>query len=253
MQPFYGRVFQGFHSRFRDQGYETIFCQMRRDGTVTPPFDWPVDGIIAVDTFSATQELVLPLNLPMVFVGPHVDVRADHVKVDLTTGSVEAVMHLLETGRKRIAFLSTQRDLDNPGGRHAAYRKVVQSAGHTPELILLDDSRREAVCSTMVSYVQKHGHPDALFCQNDTIAVTAIRGLADCGLSVPKDVSIVGFNNSEDLAYMVPSLSTVDQPVEEMCRLAMEMLQTRIKDPNREIQSTILPTNLIVRESSTRG
>jgi LacI family transcriptional regulator len=91
----------------------------------------------------------------------------------------------------------------------------------------------------------------AVFCFNDIAAIGAIRALKDAGLSVPGDVSVVGFDDILSAAYATPSLTTVRQPLAEMGRRGAKVLLERIADQNKAFPTDIfMESELIIREST---
>jgi LacI family transcriptional regulator len=92
--------------------------------------------------------------------------------------------------------------------------------------------------------------PTALFCFNDNMAVAAMRAARDRGLSVPRDLSVVGFDDSTVASQLQPALTTVRQPLEEMGRVAVSLLTRLLEGQRVEAVRIDLATNLIVREST---
>jgi LacI family transcriptional regulator len=91
----------------------------------------------------------------------------------------------------------------------------------------------------------------AIFCFNDIAAIGAIRALKDAGLSVPGDVSVVGFDDIQSAAYATPSLTTVRQPLREMGKRGAQVLLERIADREKSFPAEIVMTpELVVREST---
>ncbi|MEU4746729.1 substrate-binding domain-containing protein, partial [Actinosynnema sp. NPDC023658] len=94
--------------------------------------------------------------------------------------------------------------------------------------------------------------PDAVFCFNDLLAVGAVRAAAERGVRVPADVAVVGFDNVEEGAYSLPSLTTVAPDKAAIARAAVDLLLKRVEDPERPPEHLRTPFSLEVRES-TRG
>jgi LacI family transcriptional regulator len=94
------------------------------------------------------------------------------------------------------------------------------------------------------------GGVDALFCNNDDLALGAYRGLREAGLRVPDDVMLVGCDGIEDMQFLEQPLTTIAIPVEEMCALAWRFLRRRIENPDTPLQHALLQPTLVVRESS---
>jgi LacI family transcriptional regulator len=103
----------------------------------------------------------------------------------------------------------------------------------------------------MQTLLKKKRDFTAIFCFNDIAAIGAIRALKDAGLSVPGDVSVVGFDDIQSAEYATPSLTTVRQPLFEMGRRGAQVLLERIADRKKEYAGEIVMTSeLVVREST---
>ena len=217
--------------------------------------EWHVDGILAFDATRLVEELLdrhagLP---PIVSFGPACSDRTDHVGVDLYEGSLTAVRHLYEIGCRRIAYAGYQQRLGLGEPRYDAYHHVMQEIGAEPLVLPLLRGEYDDSYQTVRDHVTAFGCPDGLFCWNDEAAIGANRAFADLGLRVPEDVALIGSDGIRETLYSVPTLSTVAQPFEEMCRLAWEFLQRRLKEPSLPPQHTLLPMRLEKRASTSRA
>jgi LacI family transcriptional regulator len=92
--------------------------------------------------------------------------------------------------------------------------------------------------------------PTAIFACNDLMAIGAVRAITEAGMRVPEDISLVGFDNIELVSYTNPPLTTVAQPIQETGQMAVNFLVERIREPSLNFRRVILPTSLIVRNSS---
>ena len=214
---------------------------------------WHVDGIVAHESGPAFQTQFLGSHrppVPVVSTGAyHFLPGVDRVSIDVFEGAVLAMNHLIEQGRRRIMYVTD--DLAHRGADpwYIAYTSQLKDFGL--ESIFLDvQSTRAAVRVAVREYVRVHGAPDALFCHNDDMAIAAYRGLCDLGVRVPDDVAIVGCDGIEDTEYLEVPLTTIAQPLVEMCRVASQFLEQRIEDPSRPIQEVTLPATLVIRSSS---
>jgi len=168
---------------------------------------------------------------------------------DNRLGGLLATRHLLEHGRSRIAFLGDER-LPEIAPRFEGYRGALAEQGLTPDRSLLvrtefelDDAYR-----AVKAMLAKGARPDGLFAVSDVIAVGAIRALADAGLRVPQDVSVIGFDDIALAAYSHPSLTTVRQDLALGARLLVDKLIARCA--NLPVETTVIAPQLIVRESA---
>jgi LacI family transcriptional regulator len=157
--------------------------------------------------------------------------------------------HLIGSGRRRIAHVSNvlTRGAD---ARHDTYLDSMAEAGLKPEVIGGFEDRASAR-KRIREYCLEFGMPDALFCHNDDVAMGVYRGLLDLGARVPDDVALVGCDGIEDGEYLEVPLTTIVQPIEEMCRIAFQLLERRIQDPASQLQQIDLYPQLVVRQSSS--
>jgi LacI family transcriptional regulator len=216
-----------------------------------------VDGLIvheSPDRVHALLNAYPKLRLPIVTIGAAVVEESDYVAVDLLSGQIEALHHLCASGCRRIAYLVNEDASRMAEARTEGYATVMREAGLREEYILtpVRDQTRATARQTVRDYIERLGHPDAIICLNDDMAVGANRALRDLDLRVPDDVSLVGCDGIEDMIYQVPTITTIVQPLEEMCKIAWEFLLARLADPEAPLQQTTLKSRLVIRESSRR-
>ena len=213
------------------------------------------DGIIAVERSGNLRAFLDehgPDQVPVVSVGADVVAEVDWVLVDLAPGARDAVRHLVASGCRRVAYLVPVPSQHEREPRRVAYDAVMGEVGAPPEHIVVPVGTRAAARQTLLSHVREHGLPDGLFCCNDVTAVGAYRALRDLGVQLPADCALVGCDGIEGGEYLDAPLSTIVQPIEEMCRLGCEFLLRRIKAPDTPPQTATLTAPLVIRESSRR-
>lgn len=214
-----------------------------------------VDGIIAVERVDLLRPFLASERrrpVPIVSIGADVAVEVDCVAVDLFSAALEACKHLADVGCRRIAYVVPSVSFHPSEQRMQAYSDVVERLGVEPEYVVLAERTSAAARQTIKDYAERHGLPDGLFCCNDVTAMGVFRGLRDMGVDVPGECALVGCDGVEETAYFDPPLSTIVQPIQEMCRIACEFLLRRIEDPDLPLQSTKLEARLVVRGSSAR-
>jgi len=214
---------------------------------------WHVDGIIAHEASPAFQARFQGSHrppVPVVSTGVyHYLEGVDRVYIDISEGSRLAMQHLIDQGRRKIAYVTSNlQNFDDQ--RFIAYSSLLEAAGLPKTLVDVSDSSRPKVRSVVREFIEANGVPDALFCHNDDMAIAAYRALCDLGVRVPDDVAIVGCDGIEDTEYLEVPITTIAQPLVEMCALATNFLEQRIEDPSRPIQEASLPATLVVRASS---
>ncbi len=171
---------------------------------------------------------------------------------DNIAGGMLATEHLIATGNRRIAFFGDV-ELPEVGHRFAGYQQTLARNNIAPaaELVhhapFVEGSAREAVATL----VKKKIRFDAIFASSDLLAMEAISGLRERGRRVPEDCAVVGYDDIVVARYYHPSLTTIRQPVTTGGEALVEAL-LKILD-GRRVASQILPTELIVRESSVKS
>lgn len=203
----------------------------------------------------------LRVDYPVVILGERIfDGPVDHVAMANVDGSVAATRHLISKGCRRIAMLDNHFDAQPSASslRRDGYLSALDEAGleNDPTLSLTIESFTLGSARTAVQRAIDDGIDfDGLFCVTDTVALGALRGLADRGLTVPDDVKVIGFDNIEESDYSVPSLSTIDPDHAGMAKAAVDLLVSRIEqaDPNRAPVEYVSSTRVVERESTREG
>lgn len=217
----------------------------------------PVDGICAVDASKAVQLELKALagrSVPVVSLGTYSSLLTDHVQVDMEAATMEAMRHLIGAGFRRIAHATFVRKNIAGESRRIGYTKAMRDAGLEPEYIHypLTERQRPVARQLIQDYVREHGRPEAIFCHSDDVALGIYRGLCDAGIRVPADIALVGCDGIEDTEYLECPLTTLVQPVAEMCATAWKFLQNRLAEPAIPLQHSLLALKLAIRDSSFR-
>jgi DNA-binding LacI/PurR family transcriptional regulator len=135
-------------------------------------------------------------------------------------------------------------------GRSSAYKAALKAAGLKPELIVCQPGGPVRVREAVVAHIKKNGLPDGFFCYSDDFAFATMRAMADLGFQPGKDAAVIGFDNVSEADYSTPSLSSISQPMEELCRVGMHFLFNRIREPKLTRQVSTIGMKLVERESS---
>ncbi|MEU6308628.1 LacI family DNA-binding transcriptional regulator, partial [Streptomyces chartreusis] len=192
------------------------------------------------------------MGLPTVLAGRRdADERLSYVHADNAGGATEAVRHLLGSGRKKVATIAGPLDMDVGRSRLEGWRTAHEEAGlPAPEtLVEVGDFSWESGSQAMRSLLERAPDLDAVFAASDLMAIGALEELRRQKRQVPGDVAVVGFEDSPHARWTNPPLTTVRQPVEELGSTMVRILAD-ITEPDAERQQLMLPTELVVRESS---
>ena len=215
-----------------------------------------VDGILAFDTptagdaFARTDKNQAGTT-PLVGVGAYWSQATSYVGVDLGAGVEEAMRHLFEKGYRDVAYLYPgDRGTSGKEARVSAYVAAMVAAGREPCLVPASGLTVTEARDRFGAHLNGAATPEALLCFNDEIALGAVQALMERGLRPGSDVAIVGCDGIEETALLPYPLTTIAQPVDEMCALAWEFLRERIDDPSAPLRQTILQPRLIVRAST---
>lgn len=212
-----------------------------------------VDGLIAVDT-----PWSLSLAVPVVTVSGHNQVEGvTNIVLDHERAAEVALQHLSQLGHSQIAFIKGQEFSSDTEIRWNNIEKVAQKIGLpiSPALVaqLQGDSPSPELGYQATRKLLGTRKPfTALFAFNDISAMGAIRAIREAGMQIPKDVSVVGFDDIQSAAYQNPGLTTVRQPLREMGRIAAETLLRRIRRaaPDTQGGETMVEPELIIRDTT---
>lgn len=221
----------------------------RLSGTLT-------DGTILVTPW--VTKVVSPT--PVVAIDPKAGASdIPSVASDNVSGAVAAVDHLLELGHRRIALVAGRPDLESARAREQGYRTALERAGVPidPHLIGEGEYNPDVAEKTVRRLLALPDPPTAIFAANDLSAIRAIEVARDLGLTVPEDLSVVGFDDIPEAARTTPPLTTIAQPIQQMGAEAVTLVRRLIAEPHPSAGADhdpvhlILPTHLVVRGSTT--
>lgn len=259
--PYYAGILRSVQELATDHGYEMILSGYRDEGEEVLPDSiaehdlrsWPVDGVIAADCPLRVQRYrdANP-NTPVVAISTDEGLEVDSVTFDQVAGIQEAMQHLFEIGCRKPVHMSALFAVPQVAReRKRVFEEACAKAGIAGKIVTAKDESR-AAAREQVKKLWHEGGGDALFCINDDVAIGAYRGLRDLGVKVGEEVALVGVDNIPDAAYIDPDLTSVRQPVEEMCRRAWDLLNRRWEEPTADIVHESLKPTLVTRDSTKR-
>jgi LacI family transcriptional regulator len=212
------------------------------------------DGLIVSGPRYDDEELAQLARdgFPVVIQGSLPGLDVPSVDVDNEAGARLAVEHLLALGHRRIACITNASIAYTAASeRVAGYREALAAAGIAEEPGMIAEGAFDAHSGhRAIAEILARSTPDAIFVASDVVAIGVIAGLREAGLSVPGDVSVVGFDAIPLAAYLDPPLTTISLPAHDLGRAAGRALLDRIA--GRPVAGrTLLPTELIVRASTS--
>lgn len=211
-------------------------------------------GLIYMAIF--TRRLVVPkllheLDLPVVLLNCTSEDGAFPAVVPAeTAGGETATRHLIAQGHRRIATITGEPWMDAAKDRLKGYRRALGAAGidYDPALVLEGDWSASAGYEATVRLLALPERPTAIFCQNDRTAIGCYEALKEAGLSIPRDISVVGYDDEEISRHLHPQLTTVILPHRAMGQWAVERLATA-RNGEFSIQPVALACTLVERNS----
>jgi DNA-binding LacI/PurR family transcriptional regulator len=257
--PFVGGVTAGIEALAHERGYSTILATCHADPEIEKRMvaslrERAVDGILV--TSSRVGEEYLPLlsqmRVPIVLLNnQRPGDYAYSVTIDNVGSARHAVEHLLGLGHRRIAYIGHSSGYASERDRRQGYELALTQAGVAlnPAWIVQADSSPEGGAAAAAVLDRMDPRPTAIFCYNDITALGVLAYARERGLNVPRDWSVVGFDDLFLSQHLYPPLTTVRQPMLDMGRAAAEVLLGLIagKETTARVQ---MPGELIVRQST---
>jgi DNA-binding LacI/PurR family transcriptional regulator len=257
--PFYGEIVSGIEEFSTAKGYSVILANCHIDPereirVVRSLQERRVDGILVaasrVGGFYLT--LMSEMAVPIVLINNQHDGEFIYsVSIDDVGGARKATSHLIELGHKRIAYLGDPFGCQTDVHRFEGYKAALLEAGLpvNEEFVVEADglpSGGLAATHRLLSLVER---PTAIFCYNDMSLLGALRAATEHGLSVPRDLSLVGFDDLFFTPYIQPAITTLRQPKREMGRRAIELMFALFNNEQSEKKIQV-EGELIVRSST---
>lgn len=258
--PYYPALVRGLEDTAWARGYRVVLCNTDRNVEKTTAYldtlvKTRVDGIIIAGgstTVPMLRDVLQPYRTKVVVVGRH-ELGYPSVRVDNVAAVRDAVAYLIGLGHRGIGFLGGPLGSSTVQDRLAGYREALRDTGIEcrDEFVREGDFQEQSGYDAARSLIESPGRPTALMAANDRMAVGAMAAIADAGLRVPEDVSLIGFDDVSLASYIRPALSTVSVPTYEMGSAAMELLLQEFDDTAEGVRtdSRALSTSLVIRDT----
>ena len=243
----------------RQAGYFAITVAVRSDS----PEAWEegirhlakmhVEGIATIALRSEVLQLATSIMPNVKMVAIDADDEADQVRavgIDNFEGAHMATQHLIELGHRQILHIAGPSTSSEASSRLRGYQKAMTEAGLKTSVVQ-GDWTAETGYRIGVELDLDEGAPTAIFTANDHLALGLIKALSARGVSIPEDISLVGFDDIPEAPYFLPPLTTVRQDFTQLGELAIQVLLSDLAGTKRKKMATITP-QLVLRESATR-
>ena len=261
--PYFAELVRGIEDSSFSQGYSVILCNsdndLKKERLYTNVLlEKQVDGIIMVAAGSSGENIhhLQVRGVPLVLVDRRVpDIEADYVFADNQQGGFLAANHLVDLGHRAIACIAGPVGVQLSRERVAGYRQALGEAGIKIEKswIVEGDFQYQSGYDAARVLFDREPVPTAIFACNDLMAIGVYRYAHEKGYHIPKQLSVVGFDDISLAAYTNPPLTTVRQFKHEMGSMAARLLLERMTQRDLAPRHEILDTQFVVRDSTARS
>jgi LacI family transcriptional regulator len=257
VEPFSAELLKGAARAIHWTGYELIVYS--GGGHVGDQVGWErrylsrLNGTLTDGTILVTPTVVdVVSSAPVVAVDPHAGGSSlPTVDSENLEGAMKATEYLIGLGHRRIGFIAGRPDLESARLREVGFRQALERAGiaFDSRLFRVGGYTKEATETPARQLLESSEPPTAIFAANDVSAIETMEVASSMGLSIPDDLSVIGFDNIPESALSRPPLTTIDQSIQQMGYEAAKLLVSLIDQPDEEPIHLTLPTELVVRQS----
>lgn len=254
--PFFAELTNYIEYYAHKNGYKILLCNAYQDSKKEKDYiDMlkrnQVDGIIMGSHTLETFEY-LNLSLPIVAVDRFLSEDIPYISSDNYNGGALATKLLIEKGCKKIAHISGPLSLNTPANeRYKAFEDVAKE-NNIPYVVTettLNSFHKEEYERIIYKLFKEHGDIDGIFASSDLIAASIIKVSNSLEKSIPENLKIIGYDDISIASLIVPPITTIRQPIEEIAQLAVETIINQLNGKKVELE-TILPIELIERKTT---
>jgi LacI family transcriptional regulator len=252
---FYARIMEGMAETFDNAGIDLILGH-RMENRELPGIvkRGKVDALVVLaGVFGReTYESLNKCPVPVCLVDTHADfLRADSLTTDGFGGGRAVAEHLVERGHREVLMVAYDTPLYNIERRIEGFLTGLREHGvdAPPGRLVARVANDDAAVIHVLGRMRHPDPPTAVFAVNDTLAVHLITALTGAGVAVPREISVVGFDDDPMAARCVPALTTVGMDKRDLGAISANMVLDRLRNPDQAPVHHVLPTRLVVRDS----
>jgi DNA-binding LacI/PurR family transcriptional regulator len=250
--PYYSLIFNALEKEAAEHGYALVYFSDNSEKNFRETLK-KLDGVIAT-CFPRIESIIQEIkdSVPLVVIdNSSYDRGIPSVIIDNFSADVDSVDYICSLGHARIGFMTGLEDSDVGKSRFAGYQRGLakNNLRFDEALVFRGDYSYEAGLQGGDYYLALDAPPTAIICANDSMALGAMRRIDQAGLTVPGDISIVGFDDVVIASQISPALTTVAAPVDEIASRSFNMLSRLIQGEELESAYVALEARLIVRDT----
>lgn len=263
---FFAALIEACENQCRKSGYELLISQVidgehDKEDISKIIGQRKIDGILLLATEMDETDLenFKDIDIPMVVLDSYFETKSnDYILINNVSGAYRATKYFIENGHKRIGILGSSIEINNFKYRRMGFEKAISESG----IILKDkdnifiEPTLEGAYLDMKKFLEENGGkdlPTAFFAFNDIIALGAIKAMQEQGINIPKDVSVIGFDDIPISSLINPSMTTIKVFTNEMGALAVKRLIDKVNDEAEVLPIKIeIDTKIIERNSVSK-
>lgn len=256
--PFVAEMARRVEDRAHERGFNLVICSTDFDPEKEALYvsllkQKSVDGFILAGSFNNVEVLreLLEEHIPVVLLSEsYPSLSVNSVKVDDFMGGYEVASHLISLGHDKIAVIA--EDANSSRERIRGYKQALQDKGldFYEDMIVISDSSSEDAERIAGELLDAPDPPTAIFAANDKLAISILHAARERKLSIPDHLSVVGYDNTLLSRSTDPPLTSVAQPIQEMCSQVVDFLIEEIVGKSKTKQRIVMVPQLIIRKST---
>ncbi|EGO8062366.1 LacI family transcriptional regulator [Enterococcus faecalis] len=253
--PFFGELIETLERKLFVQGYKVILCDSEKDPEKERAYlrmlaANKVDGVITGSHNLAINEYE-NVSLPIVsfdrFLAPGIPI----VSSQNFQGGQKATEALFASGAQKIAIITGANNTGAPSDyRLAGYKQTMEKYGAEKTILQIDNGTSTTLKNLEIERLLQNKTVDGIFCTDDLTAITVMNIAQKLKISIPEELKVIGYDGTKLIKRIAPQLSTIVQPIDEMCDVMIDLLLRRMKDPDVALEENYpIPIQLSLSES----
>jgi DNA-binding LacI/PurR family transcriptional regulator len=253
VNPFFNKIAEAVEKRANDNGYRVILCNSNNDEYKEGQY---INSLIQnqVDAFVIISNNKMDKNIrvPVVYLdryGEDLDSSHPIIRSNHYEGGWLAGRHLIDKGCKKIAYIGKKKHHKEKNERLDGFLDAI-SKESLEALLVYSEYDYESGRSAAAELFNNNENIDGIFAGNDLIAYAVVRESFERNLKIPEDIQLVGYDDIMFSELITPGLTTIAQPIDNLGKLAVDVIVDMIKDKKHTNKDIVLPVNLIKRDTT---
>ena len=251
---FFAELIESLEESIMQHGYKLMIFNSKDDIEIEKKYinvfsQYNIDGLILVANTQSAKSY-MNLKIPMITIDHIIDNSIPSITCDNVQGGELAARKLIQSGAKKILHFRGPSVLITVVDRARGFYQVMDE--HNIDVSSFDLDFRTPDLGDIEMFIKKHPDVDGIFCSSDIIAMYAISVLTRLGYKVPTDVQVIGYDNIQLSSVLIPTLTTISQPIEDLGRRTITTLLQLIDKVELDELHQLIPVTLIERDSTKK-